>query len=345
MPTWCGNLTRQLGIGLLFLCFGLCPLAQAQPADADFYKGRQVTIIVGSSAGGGYDLLARAVSRHWPRFIPGGPHMIVQNMPGASGLSMTNHLAHIAPRDGSVIGLGNNAMPTGPILYPAAARFDATKLSWIGGPSRDAMVVAVWHTSPLSSIDDLYKTELIVGGDAVGSAPVDYPVAANVLLKTRFKIVSGYKGTDDIDLAMERGEVYGNAGLGWVSAKVRNAEKIASGRLKIIAQYGFKPHPDLPDVPLFKLPDDPVDLQVLEILYARDETGRPFFAPPEVPRDRLLMLRRAFQAMLASDEFLAEAQKINLSINPVTGEDLEALAARLSRISGPAAERARKILN
>lgn len=345
MGTWFIGLRRQLASVLLYFCFGLCPLAHGQPADVDYYKGRQVTIIVGSAAGGGYDTLARAVARHWPRHIPGGPHMIVQNMPGASGLSMTNHLAHVAPRDGSAIGLGNNAMPTGPILYPTAARFDATKLSWIGGSSRDAMVVAVWHTAPVASIDDLYKTELIVGGDAVGSAPVDYPVAANVLLKTRFKIVSGYKGTDDIDLAMERGEVYGNAGLGWVSAKVRNAEKIASGRLKIIAQYGFKPHPDLADVPLFRLPEDPLDRQVLEILYARDETGRPFFAPPEIPRDRLMILRRSFQAMLASDEFLVEAQKINLSINPVTAEELEALAARLSRIAAPAAERARKILN
>ena len=199
---------------------------------------------------------------------------------------MTSHVFRIAARDGSVVGLANNAMPTGPILYPTASRFVASELSWIGGASRDAQVVMVWHTSPVQTIDELFTKELIVGGDAVGSAPVDYPVAANALLKTRFKIISGYKGTDDIDLAIERGEVFGNAGLGWVSAKVRNAEKIASGRMKIIAQYGFRPHPDLPDVPLFKLPDNQLDRQVLDILYARDEqAGRSSDLPAFLPTD------------------------------------------------------------
>ena len=324
--------------------FSFAFVAAAQPVD-DYYKGKQVTLLVGSGPGGGYDTLARTVARNWPRHIAGALNFIVQNMPGASSLSMTSHVFNVAVRDGTVIGLGNNAMPTGPILYPTAARFDASKLSWIGGASRDAQVVAVWHTAPAQSISELYTKELIVGGDAVGSAPFDYPVAANALLGTRFKIISGYKGTDDIDLAMERGEVFGNAGLGWVSAKVRNAEKIASGRLKIIAQYGFKPHPDLPNVPVFKLPDNGLDRQVLEILYARDETGRPFFGPPGVPAARLQILRVSFQAMMNDPEFLADARKINLAINPVTADELDALAQKLSRVSPQAAERARKILN
>lgn len=323
---------------------GLAAPCHAQQA-ADFYKGRQMILLVGSSPGGGYDTLARTAARNWPRHIPGAPNIVVQNMPGASSLTMTSHVYNVAARDGSVVGLANNAMPTGPILYPTAARFDSTKLSWIGGPSRDAQVVAVWHTSPVQTIDELFTRELIVGGDAVGSAPVDYPVAANVLLKTRFKVISGYKGTDDIDMAMERGEVFGNGGLGWVSAKVRNAEKIASGRLRIIAQYGFKPHPDLPNVPVFKMPENALDRQVLEILYARDETGRPFFGPPGVPADRLKLLRTSFEAMIQDQEFLADAKKINLSINPVSAAELEELAQRLSRISPEAAERARKILN
>jgi hypothetical protein len=304
-----------------------------------------MTLLVGSGPGGGYDTLARAAARHWPRNIPGAPNMIVQNMPGASSLTMTSHLFHVAARDGSVVGLGNNAMPTGPILYPNAARFDAAKLSWIGGPSRDAQVVAVWHTSPVQTMDELFTKELIVGGDAVGSAPVDYPIAANAILKTKFKVVSGYKGTDDIDMAMERGEVFGNGGLGWVSAKVRNAGKIASGQMRIIAQYGFRPHPDLPNVPLFKMPENPLDRQVLEILYARDETGRPFFGPPGVPADRLKVLRASFVAMIADPQFVAEAKKLNLSINPVSAPELEQLTQNLSHISPEAAELARRILN
>ena len=209
----------KVGIGIVMAAALSTPAAAQQTAD-NFYKGRQVTLHVGSGPGGGYDTLARVVARHWPRNIPGVPHMIVQNMPGASSLTMTSHLFHVAARDGSVVGLGNNAMPTGPILYPNAARFDVEKLSWIGGPSRDAQVVAVWHTSPVQTLDELFTRELIVGGDAVGSAPVDYPVAANVILKTKFKVISGYKGTDDIDMAMERGEVFGNGGLGWaISAR------------------------------------------------------------------------------------------------------------------------------
>lgn len=329
----------------LMMAATLAAPAFAQQTAENFYKGRQMTLLVGSGPGGGYDTLARAAARHWPRNIPGAPNMIVQNMPGASSLTMTSHVFHVAARDGSVVGLGNNAMPTGPILYPNAARFDAAKLSWIGGPSRDAQVVAVWHTSPVQTMDELFSKELIVGGDAVGSAPVDYPVAANAILKTKFKVVSGYKGTDDIDMAMERGEVFGNGGLGWVSAKVRNAGKIASGQMRIIAQYGFRPHPDLPNVPLFKMPENPLDRQVLEILYARDETGRPFFGPPGIPADRLKVLRASFEAMITDPQFVAEAKKLNLSINPVTAAELEKLTQSLSRITPEAADRARRILN
>jgi tripartite-type tricarboxylate transporter receptor subunit TctC len=329
----------------LMMAATLAAPAFAQQTAENFYKGRQMTLLVGSGPGGGYDTLARATARHWPRNIPGAPNMIVQNMPGASSLTMTSHVFHVAARDGSVVGLGNNAMPTGPILYPNAARFDAAKLSWIGGPSRDAQVVAVWHTSPVQTMDELFSKELIVGGDAVGSAPVDYPVAANAILKTKFKVVSGYKGTDDIDMAMERGEVFGNGGLGWVSAKVRNAGKIASGQMRIIAQYGFRPHPDLPNVPLFKMPENPLDRQVLEILYARDETGRPFFGPPGIPADRLKVLRTSFEAMITDPQFVAEAKKLNLSINPVTAAELEKLTQSLSRITPEAADRARRILN
>ena len=324
----------------------IAPLSgQAQENVADFYKNKQMTLMVGSGPGGGYDTLGRAVARHYGKQIPGNPTFIVQNMPGAGSITMTRHVYSIAPKDGSVIGVGNNAMPTAPLLYPDQAKFDATRISWIGGPSRDAMVVLVWHTAPVQSIDELYTKELIVGGSGRGSAPVDYALIANEVLGTKFKLISGYNGTSAVDLAMERGEVQGNAGLGWVSAKTRNTELIAAGRAKIIAQYGFKQHPDLPNVPLFKLPDNAADRQMLNILYARDESGRPFFGPPDMPPARLAALRQAFQAMLKDPAFVAEAQKLDLVIEPVSGEDLDALAKKLSETLPEAAERARKILN
>lgn len=319
--------------------------SQAQDAVADFYKNKQMTMLIGSAPGGGYDTLGRAVARHYGSQIPGNPSFIVQNMPGAGSIAMARHIYTIAPKDGSVIGVGNNAMPTAPLLYPDQAKFDPMKLSWIGGPSRDAMVVMVWHTAPVQSIDELFTKELIVGGNSRGSAPVDYALIANEVLGTKFKLISGYGGTGNLDLAMERGEIFGNAGLGWVSAKARNTALIAEGKAKIIAQYGFKQHPDLPNVPLFKVPDNAADRQLLNILYARDESGRPFFGPPDMPRERLTALRAAFQAMLKDPGFIEEAKKLDLVIEPVSGEELDALAKKLSETSPQAAERARKILN
>jgi tripartite-type tricarboxylate transporter receptor subunit TctC len=331
--------------GVLGLTAALIAPVQAQDAVADFYKNKQMTLMIGSGPGGGYDTLGRAVARHYGRQIPGNPSFIVQNMPGAGSITMARHIYTIAPKDGSVIGVGNNAMPTAPLLYPDQAKFDSMRFSWIGGPSRDAMVVIVWHTAPAQTIDDLFKTELIVGGSGRGSAPVDYALMANEVLGTKFKLISGYNGTGAVDLAMERGEIHGNAGLGWVSAKVRNAELIAQGKAKIIAQYGFKQHPDLPNVPLFKVPDNAADRQLLNILYARDESGRPFFGPPDIPRERLTALRAAFQAMLKDQAFVDETKKLDLVIEPVSGEELDALAKKLSETSPDAAERARKILN
>ena len=319
--------------------------AHAQSPNNNFYSGKRITLMVGSAPGGGYDVLGRVIARWWGKHIPGEPHFIVQNVPGASSLNMTSAIYTTAVRDGTVIGLANNAMPTAAILYPNAARFDPAKLSWIGGPSRDAMVVMVWNTAPVQTLDELFKKELIVGGSARGSAPVDYPLVANEVLGTKFKLITGYKGNEEVDLAMQRGEIQGNGGLGWVSAKNGNAEWLATGKAKIIAQYGFKPHSDILNVPLFPLPKTEADRQILEILYARDESGRPFFGPPDVPMAQLTTLRRSFEATLKDKGFLAEAAKLKLFIDPVTGEQLEGLVNRLARTSPEVAERARRILN
>ena len=327
------------------LALAVLALATTQAGAEEFYEKKRITLFVGSAPGGGYDTLARSVIRWWGKHIPGNPNFIVQNMPGASSLTMTNHIYAVAPRDGTAVGLANNAMPTGPILYPDAARFDPAKLSWIGGPSRDAIIVMVWHTAPVQTMQELFTKELIVGGAARGSAPADYPVVANEVLGTKFKLVTGYRGNEELDLAMERGEISGNAGLGWVSAKNGNAEWLKSGKAKIIAQYGFRAHPDIPDVPVFPLPEKAADRQILEILYARDETGRPFFGPPELPKAQLTTLRRSFEAMLKDAGFIAETTKLNLVIDPVTGEQLEELARRLAATPPEVAERARKMLN
>jgi len=184
-----------------------------------------------------------------------------------------------------------------------------------------------------------------VGAVALGTATMDNPLVANAALGTRFKIIPGYDGTGAIDLAMERGEVDGHAGIGWVTAKARNQQWFREGKVRIIAQYGFTKHPELPDAPLFDLPSDPVRRQMMEVLFARQDFGRPLIAPPDVPRDRLIALRRAYDAAMKDPDLLREAAAATMEIHPLKGEELEALAARVLATSPEAVARLRDILN
>lgn len=333
-----------LGLAAM-IALGCGRQAGAQESVADFYKGKQLQIRVGSAAGSGYDLVGRVVGRHIGRHIPGDPTIVVQNVPGAGSLTLANQLYNLAPKDGSVIGIVTNGMPTAPLFTPDTARFDPSKFGWIGSPAPETQVVMVWHTAPVQTVGDLFRKELIVGAVAPGTATVDVPLVTNAILGTKFKIVSGYAGTSQIDLAMERGEVQGHAAIGWVSAKTRNVRWLKDGTVKVIAQYGFRKHPDLPNVPLFELPKKEADRQAIVVMFARQEYGRPLLAPPGVPADRLTALRRAFDATMKDPEFLADAGKSRLEINPVTGEELDKLTAQIVATKPAVAERLRTILN
>ena len=239
--------------------------ALAQDSVADFYRGKQVFLRIGSAPGSGYDIAGRLVGAHIGKHIPGNPQVIIQNVPGAGSLTLTNQLYNTAPRDGTVIGAITNGMPTAPILSPDTARFDLQKFGWIGSSAPETIMVMLWHTSPTKTIDDLYKRETVVGGVAHGTATVDNPLMANAFLGTKFKLVSGYEGTTHIDLAMERGEVEGHAGIGLVTAKARNQQWFAEKKVRIVAQFGFKPHPELADVPVFAMPKDEGDRQAVTV--------------------------------------------------------------------------------
>ena len=327
---------------LLSLCSSWATLAQ--DAVADFFRGKQVFIRIGFAAGSGYDLAGRLVGPHLGKYIPGNPAVVVQNVPGAGGITLTNQLYNTAPKDGTVIGLISNGMPTAPLLTPEQARFDMTKFAWIGSNAPETQIIVVWHTSPVRSIADLFKYETIVGATAPGVAIYDMPVILNALVGTKFKIVSGYEGTAQIDLATERGEVHGQAGLGWVSAKARNMAVINERKLLLIAQFGQKKHPDLPDVPLFELPKDEIDRQALLLMFARQEYGRPLLLPPGVPPERVAALRRAYLAVMKDPEFLKDAEKAGLEINPVSGEDLDALTREIMQTKPQAVAKLRAIL-
>jgi tripartite-type tricarboxylate transporter receptor subunit TctC len=305
--------------------------AFAEDTAADFYRGKQVRIIVGSSVGGGYDIISRALARHMGKHLAGNPGFLVQNMPGAGSLLMTNTLYNTGPKDGTAIGAAINGMPTAPLLAPEAARFDPMKINWIGSTNREIQAVIVWHTAPVQSLEHLKTKELVVGAASAGTATLDFPLVTNAVLNLRFKITRGYEGTPQINHAMESGEVQGNGGIGWVSIKTQSAAWLSSGKIKVLGQYGLERHPDLKEVPTFlELATNEADRDALRLVFARQEYGRPFFAPPGVPLNRVKALREAFDTTLRDPAFLAEAATLQLDIEPMTGEEVAALVAEVS---------------
>lgn len=319
--------------------------AQAQDPVADFYRGKQLQIRIGTPAGSGYDIAARLVAAYIGKYIPGNPSLIVQNVPGAGSLTLTNQLYNTAPRDGTVIRAITNGMPTAPMLSPDNARFDISRFGWIGSTAPETMTVLLWHTSGINSIRDLYEKETLVGAVAHGTATMDNPLAANAFLGTKFRIVAGYEGSSHIDLAMERGEVMGHGGIGLVTVKARNQQWLADKKVKIVAQYGFKQHPELKDVPLLEMPADEAARQAMTVIIARQEFGRPLLTPPGVQPERIAALRRAFNETMKDPDLLRDAARQTMEINPVTGEELDDLSARIMATPPSVAARLRQVLD
>ena len=333
---------KMLPVALL-LSLAFAGAAQAQSV-ADFYRGKRLEIRVGTGPGGGYDLAARLLARYIGKYIPGHPTAIVQNVPGAASLALMNQLYNAAPSDGTVLGVVTNGVPTAPLLTPEAVRFELARFQWIGSPAPETQIVMVWQKARAQTLADLFKTETIVGAISPGTATYDVPMITNPILGTKFKIVSGYRNTAEIDIAMERGEVEGHAALGWVSAKTRNQQWIADGKGRILAQYGFRKHPDLPHVPLFDLPKDDADRQAITVMLVRQEFGRPFLVPPNIPPERLAALREAFAATMRDAGFIADARKADMEVNPVAGEELDKLSAQITATRSDVAKRLRTIL-
>jgi tripartite-type tricarboxylate transporter receptor subunit TctC len=320
----------KLRLGML-LCATLAVPAGAQEDVAAFYRGKQLRLVVGTGPGGGYDLFARAVARHIGNHIPGNPAVIVQNQAAAGGLVMVNQLYSLGPRDGTVIAAPINGIPTAPLLEPAAARFDAAKLNWIGSTNRETYVAYAWHAAPVQNLAGLMQRELIVGATAAGTTLVDFPLVANKFLGTRFKVVRGYDSTPQINVAMERGEVEGIGGIGWQAVKTTIPQWVAERKITVIAQYGLRRDPELANAPtMLELAKTDADRQALTMMFARTEYGRPYFAPPDVPAARVAALRRAFDATMKDPDFVADAAQLQLELSPSTGEEVQALVAKLA---------------
>jgi tripartite-type tricarboxylate transporter receptor subunit TctC len=292
------------------------------------YAGKQIRMVIASGAGGGYDTYARLLARHLPRHIASNPTVISQNMPGAAGMTATNWAYTVAPKDGSVILATYNSLLPEPLFGNSAARFDPRKFESVGSVSKQQNICATWHMSPIKTIAQARTRELTVAATGATSDSATLPKILNVVAGTRFKVIMGY-GTTEQRIAVERGEVDGVCGLSWSTLKASNPDWVQNNRLNVLVQTGTRPQADLALVPVLgDLLANKDDGQVIELLSFAQEIGRPFLMPPETPKELVTVIRRAFDATLKDAAFLGEAEKALLEVDPIAGEEMDALLQR-----------------
>jgi tripartite-type tricarboxylate transporter receptor subunit TctC len=317
--------------------------ATAQTSGGAF-AGKTVSMIIGFGPGGGYDLWARIVARHIGKHLPGNPTVAPQNMEGAGSYRAANFMYNVAPKDGTVMAAISRDAVLGPLTGAPGAQFDATKLSWLGTPAIETNVCIAYRTAAVKNVQDLLTKELVVGDTGVGTGTHSYPKALDDILGFKFRIVGGYPSSADVFLAMERGEVQGFC-ESYDSVKARRPDWIASGTVAVLFQGGAKPNPELKGTPfIVDLAQKPEDKQAIEFLYAGQGIGRPFVAPPGLAADRLKLLREAFAATMTDPDFIAEAGLRKLTMDPESGENLEALVKKTYATPKPIIERIGKLI-
>jgi len=327
----------------------LCPLLQPATAQADtvadFYRGKTVTVVVSSSAAGGYDTIARALARHMGRHLPGSPAFIVRNMPGAGGMTATNFLYNSADKDGTVIGLVQNNTPFEPLFGTREARYDPVKFSWLGSPSSETAMVLLWHTVPVNSVEELKAHEVAVGVSGANSTPAFFTRLLNATLGTRMKPINGYPGQNDVLLAMERRELDGHPSAFFSSVRSTRPGWLREKTAKAIVQYGPEKLAELSDVPFAPdLVGNEEDRLVMQAAFAPLALGRPFLLPPGLPPERVAALRAAFAATMTDPVFLAEGEKLGLGLNaPRTGAQIQELMERTYRSPPRVIDRLRQL--
>ncbi len=314
------------------LATGAIVSASAQ-TPAEFYRGKQVTLITSASVGGGYDQYARILAKHMPRFIPGNPTIVVQNMPGADGLRAANYLYNVAPKDGTVIGglSRNNGVMHFYDPDNASLQFDARKFHWLGSPQQEIGLFILRMEKGAKSVDDLKRIEVTSGSSARNSPASIYPRMLNFLYGTKIKVVEGYGGSQASLLALERNEVDGHISGGSSGAfRARIAPMLKAGTAKVILQMGMTRDAEYPDIPTaIELMPTAEGKQLFEIAFAEQVMGRPFVLPPGVPSDRVKVLRDAFDAAVKDPDLLADAKSQSMEIDPVSGADINALLDRV----------------
>ncbi|HET9149733.1 MAG TPA: tripartite tricarboxylate transporter substrate-binding protein [Alphaproteobacteria bacterium] len=295
---------------------------------ADFYKAKGLTILVGSGAGGGYDVYARTFARHYARHIPGTPNIVIKDMPGAGGLRVTNYIARKAARDGSEIAATAGPMTTAPLIDTGDFQFDPRTLEWIGSLAGVQTICFTWHTSGIKTLAQAREREVVVGAAGARTASATVPRIFNALVGTKFKIVGGY-ATDELRLAVERGETQGICGLAYSTVMASQPDWIVEKKIDILAQFGLKKDPQMPNVPLATAFASSADAErIMELILIRQEMGRPFVAPPGIPADRLAVLRRAFDRTVTGPGYRADAKRARLPVNAMDAADMKALIAK-----------------
>jgi tripartite-type tricarboxylate transporter receptor subunit TctC len=331
MPRLKRRPTQLCSAVAIALAAALLPLTPAAADEvADFYRGKTATFYLGYPPGGAYDIYARLIARHLTKHMPGNPQFIVRHKPGAASLNLVNELFHVAPRDGSVIGMFARSVALNRLLGREGTNFDPVAFNWIGSANNEVSFCGVWHGVGVRSTEDFLSRPLVFAANAPGAESDVYPNVLNNLLGTKFRVVAGYPGVNDLTLALERGEADARCGWSWGSAKAAKPDWLRDNKIYVAVQFANAKHPELPDVPLVtELARDARARGALDLILTQQVMGRPLAAPPGVPPERVVALRRAFDAALRDPDLLAEADKAQLEIAPVDGETLQVMFERM----------------
>ena len=314
-------------------------------AVADFYKGKRITYIIPTAPGGSYHLYTQQIARHMGKHTPGNPTYITQNMPGAGAIVAMNYLYNVAPKDGTYIGMVNQAIPLTQLLGQDGVKFDVAKMTWIGDAIVSNSVAVAWHEAPFKTIQDVMEREMIIGAEGGMSSSTIIPRVMNAVIGTRFKLVQGFPGGGPMNLAIERGEIEGRGAVVYAGWKAQKPDWVAEKKLIFLVQTGFERDKELPDVPLLiDLAKTPEDRKLLELVSLVPALGRATLGPPGIPADRTKALRDAFRATMEDKDFLAEAEKMKMDIAPRYGEDLDKLAETIASTPPEAIERLKRAI-
>lgn len=337
---------RMIRRCILWLALAALPATLTQAQDdpvAAFYRGRTITILVGSDSGGGYDANARLLARYMGKYLPGHPQLIVQNKPGASSLAAANYVYGVAPHDGTYIAAVQRPVPFQPLFGAADVHLDLRKIQWIGSTTKEPGVFVAWHTAPQRSIDDLRRDGMIVGGNGPSTDTELFARALNNIAGTKLKIVSGYPGQNQIILAMERGEVQGVANWSWSDIEIEHRDWIRDGKVRFLLQLGLTKNPMLPDVPfILDLAHNDDERSILNLLMEMKALGRPYFVAPEVAPERVQALRAAFNATMQDKDFREEAARTVGLIDPVSGNEMQTMLGGIYDLPPRLMDRARQ---